>query len=107
MIGEYSKLTLTPLGFCVVLPKGVATKAVKTIEMYKGVIPFIALQLVGLAIVGVNPSLVNYLPTKTFLSSETAPAKKSRLQLCLEDYYSIFTTLMKMLFRTGCFAQKS
>ena len=55
--------------------------------MYKGVIPFIALQLVGLAIVGVNPSLVNYLPTKTFLSSETAPPPKNpRLQLCLEDY---------------------
>ena len=47
----------------------------------------IALQLVGLAIVGVNPSLVNYLPTKTFLSSETAPPPKNpRLQLCLEDY---------------------
>ena len=40
-----------PFGFRVVLPRGVATKAVKTIEMYKGVIPFIALQLVGLAIV--------------------------------------------------------
>ena len=60
-----------PFGFALFYLRGVATKAVKTIEMYKGVIPFIALQLVGLAIVGINPSLVNYLPTKTFLSSET------------------------------------
>ena len=76
-----------PFGFALFYLRGVATKAVKTIEMYKGVIPFIALQLVGLAIVGVNPSLVNYLPTKTFLSSETAPPPKNpRLQLCLEDY---------------------
>ena len=73
--------------------------------MYKGVIPFIALQLVGLAIVGVNPSLVNYLPTKTFLSSETAPPPKNpRLQLCLEDYLFDFYNSNENSFRTGCFA---
>jgi hypothetical protein len=55
--------------------------------MYKGVVPFIGLQLLGLAIVGFNPGLVNYLPTKTFLSSETAPPPKNpRLQLCLESH---------------------
>ena len=76
-----------PFGFALFYLRGVATKAVKTLDMYKGVVPFIALQLVGLAIVGFNPSLVNYLPTKTFLSSETAPPPKNpRLQLCLEDY---------------------
>ncbi len=76
-----------PFGFALFYLRGVATKAVKTLDMYKGVIPFIALQLFGLAIVGFNPSLVNYLPTKTFLSSETAPPPKNpRLQLCLEDY---------------------
>jgi tripartite ATP-independent transporter DctM subunit len=76
-----------PFGFALFYLRGVATKAVKTLEMYKGVVPFIALQLVGLAIVGFNPSLVNYLPTKTFLSSETAPPPKNpRLQLCIEDY---------------------
>ena len=65
-----------PFGFALFYLRGVASKAVKTIEMYKGVVPFIALQLVGLAIVGFNPSLVNYLPTMTFLSSETAPLQK-------------------------------
>jgi tripartite ATP-independent transporter DctM subunit len=76
-----------PFGFALFYLRGVASKAVKTINMYKGVVPFIALQLVGLTIVGFNPTLVNYLPTKTFLSSETAPPPKNpRLQLCLEDY---------------------
>ena len=76
-----------PFGFALFYLRGVASKAVKTIEMYKGVIPFIALQIVGLSIVGFNPGLVNYLPTKTFLTSETAPPPKNpRLQLCLEDY---------------------
>ena len=76
-----------PFGFALFYLRGVASKAVKTIEMYKGVIPFIGLQLIGLTIVGFNPGLVNYLPTKTFLSSETAPPPKNpRLQMCLEDY---------------------
>ena len=76
-----------PFGFALFYLRGVASKAVKTIDMYKGVIPFIGLQLIGLAIVGFNPSLVNYLPTKTFLSSETAPPPKNpRLQMCLESY---------------------
>ncbi len=76
-----------PFGFALFYLRGVASKVVKTLDMYKGVIPFIILQLVGLTIVGFNPSLVNYLPTRTFLSSETAPPPKNpRLQLCLEDY---------------------
>ena len=85
-----------PFGFALFYLRGVASKAVKTIEMYKGVIPFIALQLVGLAIVGFNPTLVNYLPTTTFLSSETAPPPKNpRLQLCVEDYLFNFYDTQK------------
>ncbi len=76
-----------PFGFALFYLRGVASKAVKTIEMYKGVVPFIGLQLIGLTIVGFNPGLVNYLPTKIFLSSETAPPPKNpRLQMCLENY---------------------
>ena len=85
-----------PFGFALFYLRGVATKAVKTLDMYKGVVPFIVLQIVGLGIVGFNPSLVNYLPTKTFLSSETAPPPKNpRLQLCLEDYLSDFYDINK------------
>ena len=79
-----------PFGFALFYLRGVASKAVKTIEMYKGVVPFIILQLVGLVIVGFYPPLVNFLPVSTYLSSETAPPPKNpRLQACLEDY--IFT----------------
>ena len=55
--------------------------------MYKGVVPFIALQLIGLMIVGFSPSLVNYLPNRVYLTSETAPPPRNpRLQACLEEY---------------------
>jgi len=85
-----------PFGFALFYLRGVASKAVKTLDMYKGVVPFIALQIVGLGIVGFNPGLVNYLPTKTFLSSETAPPPKNpRLQLCLEDYLFDFYDINK------------
>lgn len=91
-----------PFGFALFYLRGVASKAVKTIEMYKGVIPFIALQLVGLAIVGFNPTLVNYLPTTTFLSSETAPPPKNpRLQLCIEDYLFNFYDTQKDKYLTS------
>jgi hypothetical protein len=48
---------------------------------------FIVLQLVGLAIAGTFPSLVNYLPNRVYLSSDTAPPPMNpKLQHCLEDY---------------------
>ncbi|MEM7642584.1 MAG: TRAP transporter large permease subunit, partial [Pseudomonadota bacterium] len=47
-----------PFGFALFYLRGVADKAVKTINMYKGVIPFITLQLIALVIVGLNPALV-------------------------------------------------
>ncbi|MEM7072608.1 MAG: TRAP transporter large permease subunit [Pseudomonadota bacterium] len=76
-----------PFGFALFYLRGVASKLVKTIQIYRGVIPFIALQLLGLVIVGLYPPLVNYLPTRTALTSETAPpARNPKLQACLRDY---------------------
>jgi len=76
-----------PFGFALFYLRGVAPPQVRTIQMYKGVIPFILLQLLGLVIVGLYPPLVNYLPAKVYLTSETAPPPKNpRLQLCLEGY---------------------
>lgn len=74
-----------PFGFALFYLRGVAPAIVKTVDMYKGVIAFIALQLVALAIVGFNPQLVNYLPNRSTLLSETAPPPKNpRLQYCME-----------------------
>ncbi len=76
-----------PFGFALFYLRGVAPATVKTIAMYKGVIAFISLQLLALAIVGFYPALVNYLPNRSSLLSETAPPPQNpRLQYCLENY---------------------
>ncbi|MGH1445524.1 MAG: TRAP transporter large permease subunit [Cognatishimia sp.] len=76
-----------PFGFALFYLRGVAPAVVKTIDMYKGVIPFILLQLAALGIVGFYPQLVNYLPNRVSLLSETAPPPRNpRLQICLEDH---------------------
>ena len=76
-----------PFGFALFYLRGVADKIVKTTDIYKGAVVFIGLQLLGLLIVGLYPSLVNYLPNRTHLLSETAPPPLNpKLQMCLEDY---------------------
>jgi hypothetical protein len=67
--------------------KGVAPKIVKTLDIWKGVVPFIILQLIGLGIVGAYPSLVNYLPNRVYLTSNVAPPPMNpKLQYCLQEY---------------------
>ena len=76
-----------PFGFALFYLRGVADKIVKTTDIYKGATVFIGLQILGLLIVGLYPSLVNYLPNRTHLLSDTAPPPLNpKLQLCLEDY---------------------
>ncbi len=76
-----------PFGFALFYLRGVAPATVKTLAMYKGVIAFIGLQLAALVIVGMYPSLVNYLPNRALLLSETAPPPRNpQLQYCVEKY---------------------
>jgi len=76
-----------PFGFSLFYLRGVAPKEVRTTQIYKGAAAFIVLQLLGLAIAGAFPSLVNYLPNKTQLVSDTAPPPSNpKLQQCLENY---------------------
>ncbi|MCB1422708.1 MAG: TRAP transporter large permease subunit [Nitratireductor sp.] len=78
-----------PFGFALFYLRGVAPAVVKTIQMYKGVVAFILLQLAALFIVGLYPQLVNYLPNRVSLLSETAPPPRNpKLQYCLEEYVS-------------------
>lgn len=78
-----------PFGFALFYLRGVAPAVVRTVQMYKGVIAFISLQLIALGIVGVFPQLVNYLPNRvSFLSDTSPPPRNPKLQLCLEDYVS-------------------
>ena len=83
-----------PFGFALFYLRGVAPKAIKTISIYKGVVPFIILQLIALGIVGTFPSLVNYLPNRFYLSSFNAPPPVNpKLEYCVENY------LEEVLFR--------
>ncbi len=76
-----------PFGFALFYLRGVADATVRTLDMYKGVIAFICLQLAALFIVALTPPLVNYLPNRIALLSETAPPPRNpRLQYCLEHY---------------------
>jgi len=78
-----------PFGFALFYLRGVAPAVVRTIDMYKGVVPFIGLQLIALAIVALNPALVNYLPNRVkFLSVVSPPPRNPQLQICLEKYVS-------------------
>ncbi len=76
-----------PFGFALFYLRGVAPAVVKTMQIYKGVIPFIGLQLLALGIVGFYPPLVNYLPSRaSFLSETSPPPRNPRLQHCVEKY---------------------
>ncbi len=76
-----------PFGFALFYLRGVAPQSVKTVQMYRGVIAFITLQLIALGIVGSYPPLVNYLPSRmSFLSDTAPPPKNPKLQYCIEEY---------------------
>lgn len=76
-----------PFGFALFYMRGVAPAAVKTVQMYKGVIAFILLQISALGIVGYYPQLVNYLPKRLQLTAETAPPPRNpKLSYCVEQY---------------------
>ncbi len=78
-----------PFGFALFYLRGVAPAAVKTIQMYKGVVAFISLQILALVIVGMFPALVNYLPSRVSMLGETAPPPRNpRLQACVEEFVS-------------------
>jgi tripartite ATP-independent transporter DctM subunit len=76
-----------PFGFALFYLRGVAPKIVKTLDIYKGAVVFIGLQVIALIIAGTYPPLVNYLPNRTALTSETAPPPMNpRIQGCLENF---------------------
>ncbi len=55
-----------PVGFALFYLKGVCPAGVKLTEIYRGVIPFIILQLVGLALIFFFPQLVTWLPAVAY-----------------------------------------
>ena len=55
-----------PFGFALFYLRGVAPKEVKTSQIYKGVIPFIFIQLLALAILAIWPNLATWLPSLVY-----------------------------------------
>ena len=49
-----------PFGFSLFYLRGVAPKEVETADIYRGALPFIAIQLVGLLVVALFPELVTW-----------------------------------------------
>ncbi len=55
-----------PVGFALFYLKGVAPPEVELVDIYKGVVPFIILQLIGLIIIAIWPQLVIWLPALAY-----------------------------------------
>ena len=55
-----------PVGFSLFYLKGVVPKDITTMHIYRGVIPFVILQLIMVAVVFIWPELVLWLPRKVY-----------------------------------------
>ncbi len=51
-----------PVGFSLFYLKGVVPKGVTTVDIYKGIVPFVMLQLVAIALIFLMPAIVTWLP---------------------------------------------
>ena len=55
-----------PFGFSLFFLRGVAPSSIKTKNMYRGVVPFIGIQVLAILIVGFYPEIATWLPNKMF-----------------------------------------
>lgn len=54
-----------PFGFALFYLKGVAPPQVRTVDIYRGIVPFIGVQLVSLVLIWVFPQIVTWLPMQS------------------------------------------
>ena len=55
-----------PFGFAIFYLKSVLPKNINTIDIYKGVIPFIIIQIITIIIIVLQPEITTWLPNKIF-----------------------------------------
>ena len=55
-----------PFGFALFYLRGVAPPQISTGQIYRGVVPFIIIQLIALTLIGLVPGLVTWLPKVVF-----------------------------------------
>ncbi len=58
--------TLMALGFVLFFLQGVASSEYTMTDIYKGIVPFVILQILGILAIGLYPPLVTYLPELFF-----------------------------------------
>ncbi|GAB5387246.1 MAG: hypothetical protein Alpg2KO_02140 [Alphaproteobacteria bacterium] len=51
-----------PFGFALFYLRGVADKAISTLDIYRGILPFVVIQLIALALLALFPGLATWLP---------------------------------------------
>ena len=55
-----------PFGFALFYLRGVAPKSVRTMDIYRGIVPFVIIQLVALMLLGLFPVIATWLPARIF-----------------------------------------
>lgn len=55
-----------PFGFALFYLRGVAPPEVTTLQIYKGVVPFVAIQLLMLVLLALFPAMATWLPRVVF-----------------------------------------
>jgi TRAP-type mannitol/chloroaromatic compound transport system permease large subunit len=55
-----------PFGFALFYLRGVAPAAIRTLDIYRGIIPFVLIQVLGLCLVAAFPWLATWLPSVLF-----------------------------------------
>ncbi|HRX89540.1 MAG TPA: TRAP transporter large permease subunit, partial [Steroidobacteraceae bacterium] len=55
-----------PFGFALFYLRGVAPPEVRTSTIYRGALPFVALQLIALAVIAIWPQIVTWLPKAVY-----------------------------------------
>lgn len=64
-----------PFGFALFYLRGVAPKHIKTTQIYKGVVPFVMIQLFMLAMLAAVPELATWLPEAVYGTAEVTAAE--------------------------------
>lgn len=55
-----------PFGFALFYLRGVADAAIRTLDIYRGAVPFVGLQIAGIALLWAAPGLATWLPDQLF-----------------------------------------
>ncbi len=55
-----------PFGFALFYLRGVAPPSVTTGDIYRGIVPFVAIQIAGLCLLAVFPAMATWLPKVLF-----------------------------------------